>query len=388
VANYFQVTEYQNPSGTISYRVTGTGPLNGRLRKNFLDREDAAEFCNARNAEESKPMERQRTFTALSETDLRAAEATAAKAAGRWQLSAILDAGFNVLENQIQGEPLAPLAEKWLAMVEGSVSSRWAADLRVSLRMFVRDFPNKTTSDINSAIVRRWLDGLNIQAVTKRNYRGRLHRWGEWLRESGYVKVNPFSDIRIMNTRVRDEHAPPPPIFSPIQAEAYLRGCMTLRCRPILGSTVLGLFGGLRPESEAPHRKWSDFNFDTHEVTVMGRKRGAKLRIFKGHPLLFKWLEVVKSDGAEKPGHYTRKLADAAYEWANGWLQAKGEKPIDWSSDVVRHTATSFLAAKTPITDLARDLGTSVEMIYAHYRHPVDAAYVKAYGELTPQRLH
>jgi hypothetical protein len=179
-----------------------------------------------------------------------------------------------------------------------------------------------------------------------------------------------------------------PSVLLPIQAEAFMRACLTERCRRLLGWASLCLFGGLRPLAETPHRLWSEINFATGEISVIGRKRGARVRIFTAQPQLMEWLAVAKTDRVKAPGTYSRRLRAAALEWANGWLAAKGEPVIEWDEDILRHSYASYRAAQgVSVTDLAAEMGTSVPMIYSHYRHPRTAEEARAFQRITPDGL-
>lgn len=387
----FKIYPDTYPNGTPCFRVDGRWK-GERTRKFFADATGAEQFCKQKNDEavlQSSASESLRLRpTRLTEAEIATVEGALLEINERWPLVDVLRGGIRALESKPQSRPIADLAEEWLALIEKEVSARWYDDLRDRVRYFVRDHPGMTTVSLDGGVVRKWLDGLKLTPTTKRNYRGALHRWGGWLKERGHVAVNPFSDIRILAPKGGAHRAELPSVLLPIQAEAFMRGVLQPRSRRLLGWASLALFGGLRPLAEAPHRVWPEINFKTGEVSVLGRKRGARLRVFKAQPLLLEWLEVAKADGVPTPGRYLRKLREAALEWANGWLAAKGHPLIEWNEDVLRHSYASYRAGQgASVVDLAAEMGTGTSMIYSHYRNPRNAADVKAFWKILPGNL-
>lgn len=386
----FSVVPFENKSGTVSFRVTGSWGRE-RIRKNFPDRVSAENLCNAKNAEAMKaqaaaPMVM--VQTRLSEADVRTAEGAVNRISGRWPLLAVIEAGIAHLESRPVGQKVAPLGEEWLTILEDEVSDRWRADLRKCVRRFTRENPDLMTDRWDRAFTRTWLDGLDLGKQTKANLRNGLHRFGGWLVESGHMAVNPAAGIRITGRMSGAKLAdrPLPSIFTPRQAEALLRACELGACRRLLGWVSTCLFTGLRPESEAPRSTWAEVKFETGEFSVMGRKRGAKPRVVPMQPTAVAWLKVVKADAMDAPAVFSRRIRARAVELANAWLAEHHpkEKPIAWDEDIARHTFASYRSPQVPIHKLAEEMGTSASMIYAHYRNPRPAAEVAAFWSIMP----
>jgi integrase len=394
---YFSVTEYPNPSGSISYRVTGTGPRAGRLRKNFADRASADAYCNQKNAEELGAAGAGVSIvqTRLKPDEVAAAEAGVTRAAGRWQLAAIIDAGIRQLEATPISAKLADLRTEYLALAKSDLSARWYNDVRVRTGYFVADNAEMMTGQLTRAAFAKWLDGLDLAKNTKANYRNALHLWGAWMVTRGYYTENPFGGLRITKKKTADQKTEMPAVLSAIQAEAYLRACCSAECRRLLGWATLCLLCGLRPENEAPALTWAEVNFESGEIHVRGTKKGVKPRYFKPQPMAMEWLKVVKADRCKTPaclttyqqitGHRRR-----AVEMANAWLAEHhpDESPIVWIEDIQRHTYASQRQGQGAAIDtLADEMGTSSETIYGHYKHPRPAAEVNAFWQLTAARL-
>jgi integrase len=367
--------------------------INGRIRKNFADRAAAEIFCNQKNAEELSieiSHELKLTQTRLSAAEVAAAEAWVTRANGRWPLDRILEAGFSALEKARSGNPLAPFVADWLAIVQKEVDGRWFAQLRYVNTSFLEAHPALTVAEFDRVLIRKYLDSLPVSSQTKRNQRNAIHRFGSWLQERLNLTSNPAADIRIGRTVAEKQGKKFPRVFTPGQAEAWMRATETPACRRLKGWSALCTFGGVRPNSEALELTWSEINFAKREINLMGTKRGARPRVLKMNPTLFAWLKSAQADGEKVPGHYSRGLFRDAIAAANDWLaQHHPEEPaIIWEADIQRHTYASHRAgAGVQVQDLAEEMGTSPKTYYSHYKNPRTAAQVKAFWAILPSAL-
>lgn len=328
--------------------------------------------------------------TRLSSRDLLAAESGVDRIAGRWSLARVIEAGIGKLDaDTLKPEPVRPLLEEWLPIVRAEVGDRWYSQLRGRCGAVLDALGEPTTAAFTRENFRAYLDGLKCEPQTKAILRNCVHRFGGWLIERGKLArdANPGAGIRISRKRAAGGQAKMPAVFLAAQAEAFLRACETAECRRLKGWAVLCLLCGLRPDSEAPRLAWAEIKLELGELTVMGRKRGAKPRIVKLQPAAGAWLRAVKRDGEEFPGRYWRHLRDRAVDLANEWLAAHhpGAPAIEWSTDVQRHTYVSMRAGQGAVMHaVAEECGTSVTVIYGHYRNPRPAAEVKAFWALRP----
>lgn len=386
----YSIRPYINrTTGTESYRVSGSW-RGERLRKNFSNFAEAEAFCNEKNQQACAqgPASAARvTRTRLSDADIAAAEAVMDKAQGRWTLAQMLDAGIKSLENAPKSEKLSKLVAEWHVVVKREVGARWYKQIKNVTEAFVRDRPEVTTATFNRTVVREWLDASKQTAQTMRNKRNVLHRFGGWLVQKNHYEFNPVSGIFIGRSKEEKSGRALPSVFTPRQAEAWMRACSSPECRRLKGWATLCLFAGLRPNSEAIRLTWSEINMKTGEVAVMGTKRGAKPRMFVMQPAALTWLKEVKEDQEATPGFYMRHLHRRAVHLANLWLAEKWpeEKPIAWDEDIQRHTYASYRSSGGIAVDkLAGEMGTSTRTIYAHYRHPRSKAEVKAFWGIRP----
>lgn len=366
--------------------------LNGkRIRQNFLDAADALEFCNRKNADAVGVKPDRVSVTSLALADLRAAEYGVQRAEGRWPLSAIIDAGISVLINTPKSELVAPLADEWLILVASEVNAIWAGDLRQRVLQFLALNPDLTTDQFTSVYFQTFIDGWDVGQYAKANMRNCVHRFCNWLIKRGKLIVNPAKGMRIKAPARAGGHNVLPSVLTAAQAAAFMRAVELPTCRRLKGWAALCLFAGLRPggkadSGEAPLLTWPEVKFQTGEISLLGRKRGAKVRIFKMDTQTMAWMTAVKKDGEDTPGQFWRHLRRTAIKIANVELLAAGQTPIKWDWDILRHTHASVRASEgVSINSLAADMGTSTEMIYAHYRHPLAAEEVSAFRKIFPR---
>lgn len=391
----FKIHPDTYPNGTPCFRVDGRWN-NVRTRKFFSDATEAEAFCKLKNDEvivdQSAQSGIRLTPTRLADLDLQAAEAGVSRAAGRWPLGAIIAAGIEKLESARASVKLAPLHAEWLLIAEKNLGDRWYNEVRIRTGFFVKAFPDLATEELTRPLFSKWLDGLDVGRQTKANYRNALHLWGEWLIQRGHYKENPFGGIRLTKKKTAEEKEKMPVVFSPIQAEAYLRACLGAECRRILGWAVLCTLCGLRPENETPNLTWSEINLETGEMHVRGTKKGVKPRYFTVQPMALEWLRLAKKDGLEIPGfsktyQQITLIRRRAVEIANEWLAKNHptESPIKWAEDIQRHSFASYRQGQgVAIDKLADEMGTSADTIYSHYKHPRKSADVKRFWEISP----
>jgi site-specific recombinase XerD len=388
----YSVQEYLNPrSKSISYRVKGTWK-GERFRKNFADGAEARALCDFKNAEvlrgqASAPVMRL-VQTRIPEGDLMAIEVALEKAAGRWKVAEVLEAGLQALAAVPKDVLLLPLFEAWLERMEKDLGATWLAEIKHRGGYFFRQNETLTSRQFTPEYFARWLGGLKVRGQTKANYRNALSRWAADMKTEGVLPVNPCVGLQISRKKDRGQ---PPTVLLPAQVEAFVAvHLMYADLAPQLGWVVECLFVGLRPKNEAPHAVWSEIDLKAGEQSVLGYKRGVKPRRIRLHETALAWLQVVKKRKLAKLAPYSTWTRRLAVRRANEWLAEHQPKvpAIEWDEDILRHTFASMQAAAgTPMDKLADMMGTSTRMIYSHYRHVRPAAEAKVFWAATPERI-
>lgn len=387
-----------------SWRVAGTGAKNGRVRKNFgpaKGGEGAARAeCDRLNADELAAVAQQPTMravaTRLSAEEITAVEAAKARAKGRWLVMDILDAGLEALQAQGPALEVGPLFAEWQKGAAAELKDRWRADVRKVTERFLAAHPGLTSRAWTPALTRQWLDSLGVEGQTKANYRNALHRFGQWLCERLGLEDNPARGLLITRRKKLADELAAPSVLSPRQVEALLVVHLTdEQCRRQLGWLVECVFVGLRPQNEAPHAVWPEIDLARGEQKVLGYKRGIKPRQLEMRPTAVAWLREFKRIherlGSPAPlAPYSTPQRRAAVMLANVWLAKHhpDEPEIAWDEDILRHTYASMRAAEgVTMDELALEMGTSVKVIYSHYRHTKPKRTAAEFWALTPQRI-
>jgi integrase len=147
------------------------------------------------------------------------------------------------------------------------------------------------------------------------------------------------------------------------------------KCAPeIVPYVAICAFAGLRP-SEAASLLWSDIHLDTMQIEVRARhSKTRRYRLVPIQPNLGKWLVQFRS--ADGPIYYSRRKFREAYK-------AAGME--EWKMDILRHSYGTYRLPILKSADaLALEMGNSPDVIFRHYRRPMNEARASAYFDLRP----
>lgn len=255
-------------------------------------------------------------------------------------------------------------------------SSRYLKDLRTRLNIFARDFGSLPIAEIDTPAIDDWLRALPHGPVTRNNYRRLLGVLFGYAVQRRYAQRNPAGDA----SRAKQIDAPPG-VLTPKQARRLLDGADG----EIVPAIALGLFAGLRPESEIWRLDWKCIDLDAGLIDIAAEKtKTAQRRFVKIGKNLRAWLQpYAKPSGAVSPKHdrYFDLLKKArAKATLDAVEEGKHEEGIAvWPSDCMRHTfASMHLAHFKNAGETAQELGhADLKMLYRHYRErvkPLDAS--------------
>lgn len=139
-------------------------------------------------------------------------------------------------------------------------------------------------------------------------------------------------------------------------------------CIELLPWVVLGMFAGIRPQ-EILDLTWDSIEGDKVRMTrtKTGRRRMAHLE-----PCAVAWINV----------------CDRSIPLCRSWSTVRRRRKElfgRWTSDVLRHTAASYLLAlHQDVGKVALWLGNSQRILLRHYHELVTAADCAAFWGLTP----
>ncbi|HIL58991.1 MAG TPA: hypothetical protein EYG39_13930 [Rhodothermales bacterium] len=293
------------------------------------------------------------------------------------------------------GESLATASEEYLASQKraGRADSTLAAAKRV-LTAFAKSLPaGVSVAHVERAHVERFVTAPKPGKSKKRGapktvgakspgtvrrYRAVLAHFFSFCIGRGYTRTNPAEGIAMPSARPnRRDHV------SPAEVEAMLRA---LTADEVAAGESLQwlrewiLFGvgtGLRPGEQAALR-WADVRLGERVVRVRGTKTAASVRSV---PLAGEALRVLRQRGDRRRGEGDGPVftdgngrpINAAGGKLTKRLKALGTA-AGLSKNVtaygLRHSfGTRMAAAGVPLLDLAKIMGTSVQMIERHYGH-------------------
>lgn len=242
---------------------------------------------------------------------------------------------------------------------------------RTALRVFWRDFPDRTVNSIFRQDIETWLASKNWKPLNRRNYIRDVSMFFEYAVAKELCPSNPLA--KIQRPTVRQET---PEIFSVEQAEKLLK---TADAHPELGmlpTVALGLFAGLRI-CELKRLDWSAVKMDDEHI-VLGPevvKRITMPRNVDILPNLAAWLRTyVKTSGPVIPTGFRRRRDELC----------KFMKLEDWPDNGLRHSFASYHLVKfdkAQLTQLQMGQQTA-SVLFKHYRQVVSRKDAERYWNL------
>jgi integrase len=275
------------------------------------------------------------------------------------------------------------VAELLTAKEQDGRAHRYLRDLRFRLAAFSKQFQEVSIHEITVGQIDDWLRGLNGGAVNRNNYRRLLSVLFGFAVKRRYALRNPVTEVEVANVEVTK-----PGILTLEESRALLEAA-TPDFAPVI---ALGLFAGLRPESEIWRLRWHDIDLQERTIDVQKSKNVASHRFVRISDNLLAWLKPY----AKKKGPLT--LEDEPYfrrmretrERAAAKLE-KENKPADnlrdWPSDCLRHSyASCHYGAYKNATDTAEQLGHggNLRIFFRHYRGRIREADALAFWQILP----
>lgn len=243
---------------------------------------------------------------------------------------------------------------------------------RTALRVFWRDFPDRTVNSILRPDVEAWLASKNWKPLNRRNYIRDVSMFFENAVSRELCPSNPLAKIQRPIVRQKT-----PEIFSVEKAECLLR---TADAHPKLGllpAVALGLFAGLRI-CELKRLDWSAVKMDDNHI-VLGPdvvKRITLPRNVDILPNLADWLQpYIRTSGPVVPAGFRRRRDDLC----------KLMKLDDWPDNGLRHSFASYHLVKfdsAPLTQLQMGQQTP-SVLFKHYRQVVSRKEADRFWKIT-----
>jgi len=228
---------------------------------------------------------------------------------------------------------------------------------------FAGQFPD--LAQVKAPDLESWL--ARFTAESRSTWANRVGALFSFAVRHDYLAANPCDKLESIFVDRK-----PPTILTVAQSRQLLAACPA-NCKPFL---VLAMFAGIRPGGELMKLEWRDVSLETATVAVRFPKVRKHRRIVPLQPVAVKLLK----DCADKTGRVAPSLATVK-RW-----HRKARKLLSlerWPTDLLRHTAASYLLAL--VGDAARValmLGNSPGILLSHYNDPVSKEACEAFWKL------
>ncbi len=250
-------------------------------------------------------------------------------------------------------------------------SERYLKNLRTRLNIFAACFPDEMATAFTTARIDDWLRGLPHSAVTRNNYRRLLGVLFNYAIRRGYALANPIT------ASSKAKQIDRPPGILTVEQAARLLECAEPE---ILPAIALGLFAGLRPESEVWRPDWSSVDFESRLIDVAADKtKTAQKRFVHMSDNLVAWLLPHR-----KPSGPVSPTGDKYNYILQRARKAAGV--TSWPADCLRHSFGSYhFAHFKNAGETAQELGhTGLKTLFKHYRERVKPKAAERYWNIAP----
>lgn len=359
----FDVSRFENQSGTTAWRVTGW--LHGlRVRKNFKSREEAAAEKAALEIKAVQTANGMRTVaTTLTEDQVREAETLFRRmTALPRSLSFYVDFALGNYKEPEQQKPLIEATAEYIAAKE----SEFAQDqlsvpqmdrIRWEMKRLTDFFPDKAVAEITSTKLIAFLEAGKGGMKTHNNRRGLLSTFFKFCFQRGWVAENPIPKVPHFRIRRKRGLAQ---TLSIAQVKEVMGFAETHKGGIWVPYFALCLFAGIRPgvpNGEITKFKPEAVDLDAgiiHISAEVSKVREPRKIVIQ--PNLAAWLRAYPLKKLSIiPGNFKKR-------------RQKFAKTLGLTHDVLRHTFISMFVAKfRSIGEAAIQAGNSESIIRKHY---------------------
>ena len=264
---------------------------------------------------------------------------------------------------------------------EDGVSLRYLQSLRSILNRFKFKCGKLVVDEVRHPQITQFVNSYDISLRTRQGYLTDLRSFFSWCEQKGYCEINPCIAAmpskakrkEIMNAKRGRRKLQ---VLTPAEVQMLLTYCE--REEPTLTPyACLCIWGGLRPEREAPNM--IDDDITTESVTVPEEfAKDNETRIIE--PLsdnFIEWIEFIKGrEGSFQPVKNLKRK----------WEKAKKSIGRDWPHDCLRHSYASYHFAEFNDAGLtAKNLGHPDSMLLRKdYNGAVTKAQAKEFWAIRP----
>lgn len=386
---HFEIREYANPSGRMSWRVSGNKADGTRVRQNFPSRAEAVQaMADYEAGYDDSGGHLVTRRTRLTEAQLADAEAAITAAKGRSLASIVsrhdalmaraakrgadLDTAIQFFESHYREEIREiTVFNGYREFLEAKqdIAEKTRIHYTSSLKQLLKPDPNRALHSFSVADIEKILKQYK-NLNTRRTMRRSLAVFFNWAVRHHHCLENPCDRLdKLPRDMSRIS------VLSLEECKRLLQAAMLLHDGAAIPCIAIGLFAGLRP-SEIRDLKPDDIGREKIRVSG-GKLRRTLKRSVPIPPVLAAWL-----------GRYPFKGSPAGWEGKLKILK-RATQARSWAQDVIRHTSITFQAERDRNEALtAYNNGTSKQMMDAHYRELVDDENTVAeFWDLTPGKV-
>jgi integrase len=257
-----------------------------------------------------------------------------------------------------------------------NLSPRYLEDLRCRLGIFARTFGAEKVIDVSQQQVDDWLIALPYGAVTKNNFRCLVGVFFNYAKDRKYVLDVPISK----QSKVAIKRGKP----GILTVEECSR-LLSAADDEILPALALGLFAGLRPESEIWRLDWSKIDFvrkqiDIEPLATKNTGDNASVRWVDMSDNLIEWLLPHR----KAKGPVWSMVRDTFYRAIEKARTAAGI--ATWPHDCLRHCFCSYhyAAHNDAGLTMAQAGHTNPRTFFRHYRARVQTDDARRFFQIRP----
>jgi len=377
----FKVKEFENASGTTSWRLEGIKLDGTRVRMNFADKASAqvkaTEFELEFLQQDVKPSVR---ATRLTEDQISLAESAFLRLGADLELPLAVEywithgRGKTVSDSPKLDDAVLKFTE-WLDT--SSFRDRTRTNLSTRLNVFKNSLGNLRVSDITQATIDAFLDGRKVSAATKDNDRRAVSRFFSWCmdRKRRWTSINPCHGVKVET----DGETTEPTVLPVDECKSLFLAAENHKGGALAPYVAVCLLAGLRPY-EARRLTWANVNLKDGEIRLEASMTKTKRpRVIEISATLRAWLEAYEGV-AFFPANWRRDFD--AVKKAVGYGEAK-----PWVEDVLRHTAISHYFRLTgSYGKTAEAFGNSEKIIKDHYQGRVTSEDTTNFYAILPTK--
>ena len=264
---------------------------------------------------------------------------------------------------------------------EDGVSNRYLQSLRSVLNRFAFKCGKLVVNEVRHPQITEFLKGYKISLRTRQGYLTDLRSFFSWCEQKGYCEINPC--VAAMPSKAKRKQIMEAKrgrrklqVLTPAEVKKLLTYCETEE--PTLTPyACLCVFGGLRPEREAPNMIDGDITAEAITVPEEFAKDNETRIIEPLSPNFIKWINHIK----RREGSF-QKVANLKRKW----IKAKKSIGRDWPHDCLRHSYASYHFAEYNDAGLtAKNLGhPDSTLLRKDYNGAVTKAQAKAFWAILP----